>query len=380
MHRIPYRSARLGTVVGAVVGALSLAATAFAATGWTVVSVPPSDPGTNAVLNGGSALSSTDAWTVGTQFGVAGSTPPPPISYHWNGAAWSRVATPTVPNARGAGLDAVSASSASDAWAVGFQQPPFGGYHGTNSLFEHWDGKAWTIVPGANSGRLVGVADLSSTNAWAASGNGNIEHFDGTAWTVATTPHPNPADTVGDQLTSLSADGPDDVWAVGTFAAPATANSSVYALHFDGTTWTVTSLPQPAAGGILLGVSAVSAVSPTDVWVAGSANGGAYVEHFDGTAWSEVPMPSGLFYPSLTAIAARSATDVWAIGRAATSAAGTQAVQLFLHWDGKNWSSAPSPLGTGFSEVNAAVTGSGGTPFWGFGVNSGDQPLVLTHS
>ena len=380
MLGIPQRSARLGTVVAALFGVLCLTGTAFAATSWTVVTVPSSDPGDNAILEGASVRTSTDAWAVGTQFGPAGATPAPPIAYRWNGAAWSRVATPAVPAAaRGAGLLAASASGDADAWAVGFTLPQGGGYHGNNSLFERWNGTAWSVVPGANSGRLVGVADLSPTNAWAASSTGLIEHWDGTSWTVATTPHPNPTDTFGDRLISLSADGPDDVWAVGTFAAQSTDNSSIYALHYDGTSWSVASLPQPAAGGILLGVSAVSAVSPTDVWVAGSANGGAYVERFDGTAWHEVAMPSGLFYPTLTAVAARSATDVWAVGREFTSATSTTSVQLFLHWDGASWSTAPGPASAGYPQVYAAAVGAG-SPFWALGVNSGNQPLVLTHS
>jgi hypothetical protein len=380
MRRLPHRSARLGTVVGAVLGVLCLTGTAFAAASWTVVTVPSSDPGDNAILEGTSVRTSTDAWAVGTQFGPAGAAPASPIAYRWNGVAWSRTATPPVPTgATGAGLLAVSASSGTDAWAVGFTLPQNGGYHGNNSLFEHWDGKTWSIVPGANSGRLVGVADLSPTNAWTASSTGLIEHWDGTSWTVAATPHPNPSDTVGDHFTSLTADGPDDVWAVGTFAAQSTDNSSIYALHYNGTSWSVASLPQPAAGGILLGVSAVSAVSPTSVWVAGSANGGAYVERFDGTTWREVTMPAGLFYPTLTAVSARSSTDVWAIGREFTSATGTTSVQLFLHWDGTVWSAAPSPAGSGYNQVYAAASGAG-SPFWAVGVDSGNQPLVLTHS
>lgn len=381
MPGIPHRSGRSATVVvTAALAAVCLAGTAFAAPSWTVVTVPSSDPGDNAVLNGVSVRAGNDAWAVGTQFGPAGSTPAPPITYRWNGVAWSRVVTPAVPaDAHGAGLVAVSASSGTDAWAVGFTLPVTGGYHGSNSLFEHWNGKAWSIVAGAESGRLVGVADLSPTNAWAASSAGVVEHWDGTSWTVAATPHPNPADTVGDHLTSLSADGPNDVWAVGTFAGRSTDNSSVYALHYDGTAWSVASLPQPAAGGLALGVAEVSAVSPTSVWVAGSANGGAYVERFDGTAWREVTLPAGLFYPTLTAVAARSSSDVWAIGREFTSATSTTSVQLFLHWDGSAWSTAASPIGASYSQVYAAA-GATVSPFWAVGVNSTNQPLVLTHS
>jgi len=39
------------------------------------------------------------------------------VSYHWNGTAWSLVATPTL--GVSSSLMAVSASTATDAWAVG---------------------------------------------------------------------------------------------------------------------------------------------------------------------------------------------------------------------------------------------------------------------
>ena len=68
--------------------------TASAATGWTVVSVPST--GNNVTLYGASARTSTDAWAVGAQFGVAGQPPAPPAAYHWNGSAWSLTPTPVL--------------------------------------------------------------------------------------------------------------------------------------------------------------------------------------------------------------------------------------------------------------------------------------------
>jgi hypothetical protein len=102
-----------------VLAGLAMAAPAAAAVGWTSVSVPPT--GNNTELNGMSARTSTDAWAVGVQFGAAGQTPPPPVAYHWNGSAWSLTSTPSL--GVNAGLNAVSARSASDAWAVGFTSP-----------------------------------------------------------------------------------------------------------------------------------------------------------------------------------------------------------------------------------------------------------------
>jgi hypothetical protein len=58
-----------------VLAGLAMAAPAAAAAGWTRVSVPQT--GNNTELNAVSARTSTDAWAVGVQFGAAGQTPPP---------------------------------------------------------------------------------------------------------------------------------------------------------------------------------------------------------------------------------------------------------------------------------------------------------------
>ena len=66
-------------------------------------------------------------------------------------------------------LHAISASGASDVWAVGEY------FNGAvnQTLIERWDGTVWKIVPSPNEGsvndsnRLRGVVALSPANAWA---------------------------------------------------------------------------------------------------------------------------------------------------------------------------------------------------------------------
>jgi hypothetical protein len=63
-------------------------------------------------LGGVAVVSATDAWTVGsTSTGVT-------VILHWNGTAWTRVASPAPSG--GADLQGVAATSASNAWAVGY--------------------------------------------------------------------------------------------------------------------------------------------------------------------------------------------------------------------------------------------------------------------
>src|SRR4051794_5178864 len=68
-------------------------------------------------------------------------------------------------------LNGVSASSPTDAWTVGsFCCSPVRN-SGTGALTEHWDGSAWTVVLGPDA-RFVdevlnAVADVSPSDAWA---------------------------------------------------------------------------------------------------------------------------------------------------------------------------------------------------------------------
>ena len=176
--------------VAALAGALvMIGSVASASTGWSVVTVPQT--GNNTILTGASASTSTNAWAVGEQFGAAGQAPPPPVSYHWNGTAWSLVATPTL--GVSSSLLSVSASTSTDAWAVGMSVL---GRHDDGTLMEHWNGTAWSVnsslVVTGYTAELTGVVDLSPTNAWAVGeANGSLlEHWNGSTW--QSTPFPVP--------------------------------------------------------------------------------------------------------------------------------------------------------------------------------------------
>jgi hypothetical protein len=82
----------------------------------------------------------------------------------------------------GGNLEAVSATSASSAWAVGCAN------RCSRTLTERWNGTAWTQVPspGPAGSVLSGVADVSAGSAWAVGNAGGaktlILRWNGTAW------------------------------------------------------------------------------------------------------------------------------------------------------------------------------------------------------
>jgi len=87
-------------------------------TSWSHVLAPA--PGLSSFLNGVTAISASDAWAVGSFFGpVIGNRVP---TLHWDGTAWHQVYAPT-PGPGGNSLEAVSATSTTDVWAVGGTKP-----------------------------------------------------------------------------------------------------------------------------------------------------------------------------------------------------------------------------------------------------------------
>lgn len=115
----------------------------YTGTGWQTVSTP--SLGTFSELDGVGIAAATDAWGVGSSFNGSIRVP---IAMHWDGAHWSLVTVPN-PSANGASLSSVTALGSKDVWAFGTQRTDQFGHSGP--LIEHWNGTAWSIVPGASS-------------------------------------------------------------------------------------------------------------------------------------------------------------------------------------------------------------------------------------
>ena len=79
------------------------------------------------------------------------------VILRWNGTSWKQVASPS-PTADN-GLFGVAATSASNAWSVGFT--------GTSTLILAWNGTKWAKIPSPAGDQLNSVAGISASNAWA---------------------------------------------------------------------------------------------------------------------------------------------------------------------------------------------------------------------
>jgi hypothetical protein len=317
---------------------------------WTEVASP--NPGGNGHANTLASVAATgpsDAWAVGNY--AAGKTSRTLI-LHWDGAVWSRVASPNPGGPKNAaGLFGVAATSASGAWAVG----SYSNGKARRTLILRWNGAAWTQVPSPNPGgpthdsRLTAIAVVSARNAWAAGYYQTarafrrtlILHWNGRSWTQV--PSPNPGGSAdGNLLFGVTATSASDAWAVGYTTTKTGATTLI--LHWNGTSWSRRPSPNEATGATpridhLQGVTATSAENAWAVGYYQLSGAGFYtlILHWDGTSWRAQPSPD----PDgdndfLISVAASSASSAWAVG-GSNNGFGPQA--LVVHWDGSFWQS-----------------------------------------
>ena len=404
-------------------------------TTWAVSPISASTLGSgDHTLAGIAALSPTDVWAVGqtTTQDASGSRLELPLIVHWDGSAWKTVSSPTVAGSTYYYLNAVTAIASNDVWAVGSDADAGflpNGENGSGSLIEHWNGSAWSVVQdnasGAPStddvGALISVSAAGPTDVWAvgsglypymggcgAGTNRVMEHWDGQSWSYVNYPIPATGQGFFD-FNHIAVVGPNDVWAVGgvnTYSR----NTTPTAEHWDGSQWSITSLPalatatgfasvaakagvvltvgqaaisngygatvvgqwtgsqwarmtSPSPGTLTNELTGLAAIGSKDVWAVGDSAAGTLSEHWNGAQWSVVPTPNKAAADnSLNAVAGTSASDVWAVG----SGAGNGVIE---HWDGSSWTVVPSsgaPLRgvAALSKTDAWAVGMGGALHW----------------
>jgi hypothetical protein len=296
-----------------------------------------------------SASSPNDIWAVGDSL------------IHFDGTQWTAFPAPLIGQNLNA-LQGVVDISPTLAWAVGNVSVNFGS---PAQVIEQWNGTQWSIFPGPTFGPndqplLFAATSTSATDIWAVGGVNLsslnkiellFEHFDGTSWTATTAPDPGDGFLFG-----ASADAPNDVWAVG-FEGTTGTNAKGITEHFNGTSWE--SVPSAIVDGNkgTNQLVAVAALAPNDVWAVGNsipvvnpqtAASLTLIEHFDGSSWSVVPSPNvGPHSVSqnnkLLGITTVSSNDIYAYGSVMAADGSGQQSTLLLHWNGTSWTIIPSP-------------------------------------
>jgi hypothetical protein len=340
------RGPRFGRYMAAVIVATLVAgapAAASAASCPNFGAEPPNPSASSDALNGVAVLSSCNVWAVGSyEVALVNRT----LIVHWNGSSWAQVASPNVGDATVSNqLVAVKALSPKNIWAVGTYSdalPP----RYDHPLILHWNGRTWKRVPVTfDAGQevvLTGVSASSASDVWAVGAtdynrHAMALHWNGKTWKHASVPdtdHSGPYNT----LKGVVAVSHNNVWAVGDYGNP----MKTLTLHWNGKTWRHVASPNPAGVGGLNSLGSVSAVSASDIWAVGFRGSPfrTLTLHWNGRRWKYVPSPNpgGANLNSLASVAAVSASDVWAAGSYGSGPSHT----LIEHWNGKVWKAVPS--------------------------------------
>jgi len=280
----------------------------------------------------------------------------------FDGTSWTIANVPIPAGAPNSALLGISCTSVNDCTAVGLYQQDAS----TNpTLIEHWDGKAWSIVPspsptGAFATQLTNVscATAKSCNAIGLSitGTGTNtfgEHWNGTAWSIV--PVPQPAFAAFTTLPGLSCPSPTTCFMVGGYQAVTGTRKLVARTlieRWDGTKWKMVPSPQPP-GAQLAQLGAVSCASATQCLAVGitltlpdpndptgEVGGGTLTVRWDGKQWKIAKIDKSTDIAlGVNSLACRSAVSCYGVGQAFTNNGGTTNV---VHWNGHTWSTVSS--------------------------------------
>jgi len=304
--------------------------------GWTVVP-SPNDGQIGSNLDATVALSAKNVWALGY---TGDYFAPDAFIEHWDGTQWNLVSIPNLGPTYNE-LTGITALSAHNIWAVGFEQD-----FSNPTLIEHWDGTEWSIVPSPfvlPQDILYGVSAVSGNDIWAVGDSMNtntqvintlIEHWNGSSWSMVSSPNPSPETN---QLNAVAVIAKNNVWAVGSYSNENGVQTLVE--HWNGTVWSVVSSPSLTEYDRLNGITAISA---TDVWAVGATESQTLIEHWDGSQWNIVPSPNSSSGDFLQSVAAATSSDIWAVG--GTYPDNQEDTQTLIeHWNGTKWTIATSP-------------------------------------
>lgn len=287
-------------------GAMAQVAPAPVCGEWKVVATP--EEWTGAVPTAVDALGASNAWVIGAKPSFGGARDGSAVAMRWDGSTW---AAEKLPDLGALGilptLQSVAIAPAGDAWVVGHLRDSSG--HANMPLVLRWSQGFWeahqvvlldSFAP--RQALLRDVAVVGDEEAWA----------------------------VGEAQTLVDAP-------VGTFGtAPVVSNADPFAARWDGKSWI--EVPMPAAAGGRRIITAVAAGASNVVFAVGydvdlvTRTSYARIFRWDGSAWSVVSLPGAKKPGALYDVVALAADDVWAVGAAGETG-------IFMHWNGSTWTS-----------------------------------------
>lgn len=252
----------------------------------------------------------------------------------WNGSKWTAQALNKQPAL--ALPNGISCTWAKDCMTVGLRGS------GT-PLAEHWNGRKWSALATKGLGELVGVSCTASRNCIAVGTNGATkalaERWNGKSWSTETTKQPMQFS----ELSSVSCRMTTDCVAVGSAGTSNTSTPIAEQLTDSG--WARID-PVSITGEAEFNSVSCSTVSNCmavgDVSNSAGTTDTAVAEHWDGTSWTVETLPSVAAFSALISVACTSVTHCVAVGADSASATGT-VNPLVEVWNGGTWTQQTAP-------------------------------------
>lgn len=340
-------------------GQTTAAAEIWNGASWSIDSI--GDPN-NFTIEGVSCASATACMLVGE--GISNN-----FAESWNGSAWSLVATPT-PGNTGAGNpgnaelsvepENVSCVAANLCVVVG--TVAVGGGE-TAAWAAVWNGATWTpeqppepaLPPPApgyeQSGELNAVSCASATACTAVGDVENVgaagdtvafvDEWNGSTWSVGTVPPPAAAGVEYASLTGVSCATLSSCVAAGEYST-ATEEGVPYSEVWNGTTWSPQMMQiSPAAGQNPDPTVSCTSSTACAALLGGPGNGGGLVEEWNGASWSAQSIVSLPEPPQLSGLSCASTVSCMLVGTNNDSDTSSPLAEVRQP---SGWSLAPSPL------------------------------------
>lgn len=285
----------------------------------------------------------------------------------WDGRRWMQESVPNpgpAPDSTDSsdGLNGVSCVSTAACNAVGSYENAVGELL---PMAVWWNGAGWSLLAapslpsGSTEGGALGVSCLSSSACMAVGGGDNesgitqpfADWWDGSGWSVESLPSPAGSTVTG--LQSVSCTSSSACTAVGAYSGGGLVRP--LAEHWDGRSWSPEPLPVPA-GAIGAQLSHVSCTSPRACVAVGfytnsrgQYSSGALTERWNGVNWSGHSTPGEL---ELTSVSCTSSSACTAVGDSQSATGAYSAV--VERWDGSGWTLSRLPGGPGLSAVSCS--------------------------
>lgn len=222
-----------------------------------------------------------------------------------------------------------------------------------------WRHHAWHVTALPHPGQLGGVeaaSAVSRSDAWAVTANGYVIRWNGRSWRIAKRFGEPPGGPPGLLPTGVLAISPRDVWFFsGTFRDTSFDVRGLGTWHYDGRVWKRTI----GAGKAII---TASEASPANIWaVGGFRKNRNWLLRLGPKGWQTVTSPA-LAGLAFAAVLAERDGAVWAVARPATGTG----PETLLHLSGGRWQSyaLPANIAPGPPPVQNVIASDGRAGVW----------------